>query len=122
MRAMAVSMHVSKIDLSGAEGKATLIADAVQAAVTIAARRDSEPYVPYLTGALRGSAETESQPEQGKLVYGNAAVPYARPQYYSCPGKTWPGTTTRWFEHAADARLAQWIEEGRRAAEEVAGR
>ncbi len=122
MRAIAVSMKVSKIDLSGAERKAPLMAQAAQAAVVMAARRDSEPLVPYRTGALRGSAETQSQPEQGKLVYGSSAVPYARPQYYGRPNKTWPGTTTRWFEHAADAHLAQWIEEGRKAAEEVAGR
>lgn len=122
MRAIAVSMKVSKIDLSGAERKAQLMEHAVQAAVVMAAMRDSNPLVPYETGALRGSAETQSQPEQGKLVYGSAAVPYARPQYYGCPNKTWPQTTTRWFEHAADAHLARWIDEGRRAAEEVAGR
>lgn len=122
MRAIEVSAKVSKIDLSGAERKAPLMAQAAQAAATMAARRDSEPYVPYRTGALRGSAETQSQPERGRLVYGSAAVPYAAPQYYGCPNKTWPGTTTRWFEHAANAHLAQWIEEGRRAAEEVAER
>ena len=122
MRAIAVSMKASKIDLSGAERKAQLMEHAVQAAVVMAAMRDSNPLVPYETGALRGSAETQSQPEQGKLVYGSAAVPYARPQYYGCPNKTWPQTTTRWFEHAADAHLARWIDEGRRAAEEVAGR
>ena len=122
MRAIAVSARVSKLDLSGAERKAPLMAQAAQATCVMAAMRDSEPYVPYLTGALRGSAETESQPEQGKLVYGSAAVPYAAPQYYGRPNKTWPGTTMKWFEHAADARLAQWVEEARRAAEEVAGR
>lgn len=122
MRAIAVSARVSKLDLSGAEGKAPLIVDAVRAAATMAAMRDSEPYVPYVTGALRGSAETQSRPEQGKLVYGSAAVPYARPQYYGCPNKTWRGTTMKWFEHAADARLAQWVEEAWMAAEEVAGK
>lgn len=122
MRAISASAHVSRIDLSGAEGKSDLMAQAAQSAMVMAARRDSEPYVPYVTGALRGTAETQSQPEQGRLVYGSAGVPYARPQYYGHPNKTWPGTTTRWFEHAADVRLAQWVEEGRRAAEEVAGR
>lgn len=122
MRAIAVSARVSRIDLSGAERKAPLMAQAAQAATVMAAMRDSNPLVPYEMGALRGSAETQSQPEQGKLVYGSRAIPYAAPQYYGRPNKTWPGTTTRWFEHAADAHLAQWIEEGRRAAEEVAGR
>lgn len=122
MRAIAVSARVSRIDLSGAERKAPLMAQAAQAAAVTAAMRDSNPYVPYETRALRGSAETQSQPEQGRLVYGSRAVPYAAPQYYGCPNKAWSGTTTRWFEHAADAHLAQWIEEGRRAAEEVAGR
>lgn len=122
MRAIAVSARVSRIDLSGAERKAPLMAQAAQAAVVMAAMRDSNPLVPYETGALRGSAETQSQPEQGKLVYGSRAIPYAAPQYYRCPNKAWPQTTTRWFEHAADSHLAQWVEEGRRAAEEVAGR
>ena len=37
-------------------------------------------------------AETESVPEDGLLVWGNASVPYARAQYYGLPNKRWPGT------------------------------
>lgn len=122
MRGIAVSAKVSKIDMSGAERKAPLMAQAAQATMAMAARRDGEPLVPYLTGALRQSAETQSKPEQGELIYGSSSVPYARPQYYGHPNKSWPGTTMQWFEHAADAHLVQWVEEARKAAEEVAGR
>ena len=119
---MSVSIRVSEVDLSRAEAKSRRIRQVAQAALVMAARRDSEPFVPYLTGDLRRSAETESRPEKSVLKYGSAAVPYARPQYYGCPRKTWPGTTLRWFEAAKNAYGPLWIREAQAAAREAAGR
>ncbi|WP_162610859.1 minor capsid protein [Gordonibacter sp. An230] len=119
---MTVSLRIGRIDVAAAEAKKGPIATAATSAYVMAARRDSEQYVPYLTGDLRRSAETESQPERALLVYGSAAVPYARPQYYGCPRKTWPGTTTEWFDAAKAAHGPEWIKEAQAAAREAAGR
>lgn len=119
---MSISVRVSEVDLSKAEAKSRRIRQAAQAALVMAARRDSEPFVPYLTGDLRRSAETESRPEKAVLKYGSAAVPYARPQYYGCPRKTWPGATTRWFDAAKAAHMPAWAKEAQAAAREAAGR
>lgn len=119
---MSVSVRISKVDLAKAEAKSRPIGQAANAALVMAARRDSEPYVPYLAGDLRRSAETESMPEKAVLKYGSAAVPYARPQYYGCPRKTWPGTTTRWFDAAKSAHMPAWAKEAQAAAREAAGR
>ena len=51
-----------------------------------------------------------------------AAVPYARPQYYGCPRKTTPGTTTRWFDAAKAVYGATWAKEAELAAKEAVGR
>lgn len=119
---MSVTVNLGKVDVSKASGKARLIRAAAQSAAVLAARRDCEPYVPYVMGALRGSAETESQPRKALLKYGSAAVPYARAQYYGCPRKTWPGTTMRWFEAAKGAYGAVWIKEAELAAREATGK
>ena len=116
---MSVTLRVSKADIAKAEQKGSKARQASVAAVVMAARRDSEPYVPYLDGHLRRSAETESQPEKALLKYGSAAVPYARPQYFGCPHKNWPGTTMRWFERAKEAHLPGWIQEAQSAAKEA---
>lgn len=119
---MSVTAKVGTADLRKAQRKAAPIASAAKAAVTMAARRDTEQFVPYVTGALRGTAERESEPEKGRLVYGNGDVVYARPQYYGCPNKTWPGTVMRWFEHAKPIYMSSWLDEGERAAKEASGK
>lgn len=119
---MSVTLRVVREDFSTAARKAETAEAAAKSALALAARRDSEQLVPYLTGDLRRTAETESRPEQGLLVYGNAAVPYARPQYYGCPRKTWPGTTMKWFEEAKSVFMESWAKEAQESAREAVGR
>ena len=113
-------MKVKSANLTGAKKKASRIEKAVKSAVTMAARRDTEQFVPKVTGALRGTAHYQSDPEKGELVYGDGNVTYARPQYEGCPNKTTPGTTSRWFEHAKPIYLPAWLREGQQAAKEAA--
>lgn len=113
--------RVKSANVNRALKKAARIQDAAVSAYTMAARRDSEPYVPYMTGALRESAHSESEPELGRLVYGNARVPYAKAQYYEYPHKRFPGTVTEWFEAAKETHGLSWIREAELAAKEAAG-
>ena len=115
-------ISVKSADVAGATRKAAPIKEAAVSAFTMAAIRDTEPLVPYVTGALRGTAHTESEPERGRLIYGSAAVPYARPQYYGNPNKTWPGTIMQWWPPSLQAHQAAWIRESQAAAREAAGR
>jgi hypothetical protein len=114
-----ISCRVKSLNLRGAVKKAERAEKRVKAMVTLAAREDTKPYVPYVTGALRQSAEINSIPEQGLLVYGGPGVPYARAQYYRLANKSWPGTTMQWFEASRAANRRRWEtiaeEEARRA-------
>jgi hypothetical protein len=100
-----ISASVKRIDLSGALAKGPKVATRVRRMVTLAVREDTKPYVPYVTGALRQSAETASNPDKGLLVYD---TPYARAQYYGLPHKTWPGTGMQWFELSLAVNRAKW--------------
>jgi hypothetical protein len=104
-----ISARVKSINLEGAIRKAGKAERRVRTMVTMAAREDTKPYVPYVTGALRQSAEANSNLEQGRLVYGGGNIRYARAQYYGLPGKTWPGTCMQWFEPSKAANIDSWI-------------
>jgi hypothetical protein len=106
---MRVRVRVGKVDTKRAQAKAVIARQKALTATTEAARLDTEPYVPMVTGALRRTAETESIPTKGLLVYGNGAVPYASAQYYGLPGKTWPGTVMHWFDVAKRQHGAKWV-------------
>lgn len=112
---------VKSIDLKKALAKGGLMEQRVTTMVTLAAREDTKPYVPYDQGPLRDSAETESKPEEGLLIYGNANVPYARAQYYGYPNKRWPGTVGHWFEPSRAANLSKWIAIADKEAKDIAG-
>ena len=114
---MNMVLSVRSVDLKGAIAKAGRAKIRVMRMVTLAAREDTKPYVPYLDGALRQSAEVNSVPDAGKLIYGGGSVPYARRQYYDLPGKRWPGTCMQWFEAAKAANLSKWVEIAQREAE-----
>jgi hypothetical protein len=118
---MSVDARISSMDFSLAQAKTPVARQAAISALVMAARRDSEPYVPMVSGDLRRSAQTESDPQGGRLTYGSAAVPYARPQYYGCPHKTYPGTTMRWFDVAKASHMAQWEKEAAAAVKEAMG-
>ena len=114
---------IKKADTRRAKAKGPKVEKATRAAVTMAARRDTEQFVPAVTHALRQSAHSQSDPQAGQLVYGDGGkVRYARPQYFSHPHKTLPGTVMRWFEHAKPRYLRTWLKEGEAAAKEAAGR
>lgn len=113
-------LKVRRADVAKAKQKASPIAKAARSAMVVAARRDTESLVPRVSGALRSTAHYQSDPEKGELVYGDGNVTYARPQYYGCPDKTLPGTTSEWFEHAKPAYMPIWLREGQEAAKEAA--
>lgn len=104
-----IGAHVASADLGRALAKAGEMRQAATVAVTLAAREDCKPYVPYLDGHLRATSETQSDPEGGKLVWGDSSVPYARAQYYGHPNKRWPGTCMQWFDPAKAANVSKWI-------------
>lgn len=105
---MKVTAKVGRVDTSKASAKAKVAHEKALAATTEAARMDTEPLVPYVTGALRRTAETESKPTKGLLIYGNRSVPYARGQYYNFPNKSWPGTVKQWFEASKSRNAGKW--------------
>lgn len=121
---MNVDLRVSSVEMGRAIQKAGLMEKAAVNAISQAVVRDSEPYVPRLTGDLRDTGRSETDYEQGKVRYGNANVVYARPQY-EAPGGwgyTTPGTGPEWYEEAKNAHMDQWIDEGEQAVKEAAGR
>lgn len=118
---MKVNVSLKSADLSKAVAKAGKFEKGVRSVVTIAAREDTKPYVPFLDGPLQGSAETESKPEEGLLIYGNASVPYARAQYYGLPNKTWPGTCMQWFDPSKAANMRKWERMAQEEADRIAG-
>lgn len=118
---MRADARLKSADLSRAIAKAGAMARGVRTVVTLAAREDTKPYVPYVSGDLRGTAETESVPEEGLLVWGNSRVPYARAQYYGLPNKTWPGTVMQWWEPSRAANLGKWTRIADEEAHRVAG-
>lgn len=108
---MNVRCRVKSIDVSKA--KRSVEADRKRAVVSVteAARMDTLPYVPWVTGALARTADTESKPERGLLIYGNSAVPYARAQYYGMENKTteWhPLACMQWFERSKAVNSLKW--------------
>ena len=116
-----IRIRVKEIRLEEILNKVGEAREAIVTAITQGAARDSEPLVPRLSGDLRQTAEVNSTYDQGKLVWGDASVPYARPHYYA-PGDwnyTTPGTGPEWFEKAKQKHLDQWIKEGEQAAKEV---
>ena len=100
-----MGLRLKSIDLKGAVAKGRAAERRIVSMLTIAVREDTKPYVPYVTGALRSSAEVASVPDAGKLIYD---TPYARAQYYGLPNKTWPGTKMQWFEESLAANKAKW--------------
>jgi hypothetical protein len=105
---MRVKTRVRSVNVKPAQRKAAIAQRKATAATVDAARIDTHDFVPYREGNLRRTAETESKPEQGLLVYGNSSVPYASAQYYGLPGKTWPGTVMHWFARAKAAFGRRW--------------
>lgn len=112
-------MHyrIGKTDTKGIKKKAKKMGAASIKAYALAAKRDSEPYVPRLSGDLRGSAKVKAQQTKAQLTYGGGGVPYARAHYYA-PGNwnyTTAGTCPRWFDKAKARAGARWLQEAKAA-------
>ena len=108
---MKVTCKVASVNVAKAIAKASRAKRLSRIAMVEAARMDTLPYVPWVSGDLALTADTESRPEAGKLIYGNSAITYARAQYYTMPNKTrlpHPQATMQWFVHAKAARMAAW--------------
>lgn len=114
-----MSVTIKELNLLDVISKASECRTNMKTAVVLTAREDCKPYVPYEDGALRTSAETESVPEEGQLVWGNARVPYAAAQYYGLPNKTTPKTCNQWFEDAFAAHKTSWINVAKAEAKKV---
>lgn len=115
---MTTIMRVGSVDVARAVAKGLRAQQAAAKAYTLAARRDSNRYVPMLSGALRGSAGTQSDIYGGRLTYGGGNVPYARAHYYAPGGwrYTTPGTGPKWFDKAKRKYGAKWAQEAQQAA------
>jgi hypothetical protein len=104
-------MHVAAVDTARAITKAAEARKRAVWAMTEQARLDTRPYVPRVSGDLMSSADAESVPDKGLLVWGSFAVPYARRQYYEFPKKSkqrHPLATMEWFAVSKGANGLKW--------------
>lgn len=113
------TLRVKSVDVSRALAKSSKARKAMVEAVTLAARRDSNRYVPFASGALRNTAESQSKPDDGQLIYGGGGVKYARVQYYGKFKHTTPGTCGKWFDAAKKSNAKKWVKEGKEAVRQV---
>lgn len=114
---MSTGVH---IDFSRAIAKSTRMKKAATAAMVDAVLASTENLVPYDTGKLRQSGETESDRVKGLIIWGNSDIKYARVQYYKYPHKRMPGTVPFWFDVARSRDFAQWLKKVGIAVGEVA--
>lgn len=118
---MTTVMRVKSVDVAKAAAKGRMAQTAAVKAYTLAAKRDSNRFVPLSSGSLRGSASTQSDIYGGQLTYGGGNVPYARVHYYASGGwrYTTPGTGPKWFDKAKARYGSRWAEEAQLAARKV---
>ncbi len=67
--------------------------------------KDCDPYVPYLTGVLKGSGPIHTSIGSGIIVY---KTPYARRWYYTHKGNGMRGPY--WFERAKADHRGEWCQ------------
>ncbi len=117
---MSLRLKVKEVNVNRAITKGELARKAVLKTLVLAARRDSKPYVPMRKGRLRTTAETNSQPENGLLIYGGGSVKYARVQYDNqFSHYTTAGTGPKWFDKAKSAKSSQWTKEAQEAIKRI---
>lgn len=114
---MSTGVH---IDFTRAIAKSARMKQAATAAMVDAVLSSTENLVPYDTGKLRQSGETESDRVKGLIIWGNSDVKYARVQYYEYPNKRLPGTVPFWYEVARARDFAKWLEKAGIAVSKVA--
>ena len=113
------TLRAKSVNVSPAQAKVKKANKAMIKAMTLAARRDSNRYVPFASGALRNTAESQSKPDDGQLIYGGGGVKYARVQYYGNFRHTTPGTCGKWFDVAKKNNAKKWVKEGEEAVRQV---
>lgn len=119
---MDIKLIVSNMDLSPAIEKCAKFSPKLRSTLVRQAIADTEKFVPKLNGNLRGSAKSESQPEQGLIIYGSDTVPYARYQYYGEFNHP-QGGVRQWFEASKAQYMAAWEKLAQTiAAQEFSGR
>lgn len=97
-------------------------------------RTDTDPYVPFLTGALATSAYVnEADLQEGRIVYGGSVTSesgepvnnYAQAQYNGLPNKTkdgHPQATCEWDKASIAANGERWRQIAEKQAEAIARR
>lgn len=117
-----MSVSIQTIDFTKAIAKGPRIRTAANAALCGAILQSTADLVPYNTGKLRGSGETETNYTGGQVSWGNSDVKYARVQYYSYPHKRrdkQPGATCFWFDVAMQKHMPEWVKAAVQAAKQV---
>jgi hypothetical protein len=74
----------------------------------IQVEKDTQQYVPMISGTLFQSANKPSYAGKGKVVY---HTPYARAQYYGKPNKSTsrhPWATMKWAEASKRVNMSMW--------------
>lgn len=105
---MNVKFKMKSIDVKKVQAKSPLAHERALILGTDAARMDTNPYVPRITGDLAGSADIRSQPSKGLLIYSGT---YARAQYYGLPNKTktfHPKAVMQWFQASKLVNAKHW--------------
>lgn len=96
-------------------------------------RVETDPYVPFATGALAGSAYVnEADLQEGRIVYGNVDTEHGKPvnayaeaQYEGLPNKTktmHPQATSKWDEASIADNLARWQQIAAKRVGQITGR
>ncbi|MFR1638180.1 MAG: hypothetical protein ACLSVD_02840 [Eggerthellaceae bacterium] len=75
--------------------------------MTLAAREDCKPYVPYLDGHLRARRRPRACRRTG-CSSGATRQCVRQGEYCGLP-KRWPGTCMQWFDPAKAANISKWI-------------
>lgn len=104
---MDIKLAVSHMDLSPAMQKCAKFSPKLRSDLVRQAIADTESFVPILNGDLRGTAHSESRPDEGLIVYGSGSVPYARYQYYGDFAHP-NGGQKQWFEASKAQYMAAW--------------
>lgn len=113
-----MNLRLAGIETGPILSKAQKAANAAKFAVAENVLADCSEYVPYETGALRRSGDTEQPSGDGpaKVVWGKDAdtAKYARVQYFGVnfdhPRR--PNNSkgcAKWFEKAKAERKAEWV-------------
>ena len=116
---MPLRLRVKSVDVRGAEDKVRKASEAAMGVTAENVLSDCTPFVPYDTGALQGSGQSEAKGEKGYVEWGTdgETAQYARIQYYGSHDHGTaqnaihaPKAQDHWFEGAKAERGDAWAE------------